>query len=86
MTQEKQREYLINRLLKEQPEYRMLRIPSDTDGQRKLLRSLMNVRMPGDLAREFLRIQDEYLLHLHRGISVPEQKGGGACGTDRETI
>lgn len=61
MTQEKQREYLINRLLKEQPEYRMLRILSDTDGQRKLLRSLMNVRMPGDLDREFLRIQDEYL-------------------------
>ncbi len=53
MTQEKQRKYLINRLLKEQPKYRMLRIPSDTDGQRKLLRSLMNVRMPGDLDREF---------------------------------
>lgn len=86
MNSTEQREYLINRLLEELPEYRTMRIPSDTDGQRKLLRSLMNVRMPGDLDREFLRIQDEYLLHLHRGISVPEQKGGGACGTDRETI
>lgn len=70
MTQEKQREYLINRLLKEQPEYRMLRIPSDTDGQRKLLRSLMNVRMPGDLDREFLRIQDEYLQQVNRDKGV----------------
>lgn len=70
MTQEKQREYLINRLLKEQPEYRMLRILSDTDGQRKLLRSLMNVRMPGDLDREFLRIQDEYLQQVNKDKGI----------------
>ncbi len=70
MTQEKSREYLINRLLKEQPEYRTLRIPSDMDGQRKLLRSLMNVRMPGDMDGEFLRIQDEYLQQVNRDKGV----------------
>ena len=48
----------------------MLRIPSDTDGQRKLLRSLMNVRMPGDLDREFLRIQDKYLQQVNRDKGV----------------
>lgn len=70
MTQEKQREYLINRLLKELPEYRTMRIPSDTDGQRKLLRSLMNVRMPGDMDGEFLRIQDEYLQQVNKDKGI----------------
>ena len=70
MTQEKSREYLINRLLEELPEYRTLRVPSDTDGQRKLLRSLMNVRMPGDMDGEFLRIQDEYLQQVNRDKGI----------------
>mgnify|MGYP004666840345 FL=1 len=70
MTQEKQREYLINRLLKELPEYRTMRIPSDTDGQRKLLRSLMNVQMPGDMDGEFLRIQDEYLQQVNKDKGI----------------
>lgn len=70
MTQEKSREYLINRLLGELPEYRTMRIPADTDGQRKLLRSLMNVRMPGDMDGEFLRIQDEYLQQVNRDKGI----------------
>ena len=70
MNLREQREYLINRLLGELPEYRTMRIPSDTDGQRKLLRSLMNVRMPGDMDGEFLRIQDEYLQQVNRDKGI----------------
>ena len=70
MNLREQREYLINRLLEELPEYRTMRIPSDTDGQRKLLRSLMNVRMPGDMDGEFLRIQDEYLQQVNRDKGI----------------
>ena len=61
MNQEKRRKYLIHELLKVRPEYRRMRIPTEEDGQRRLLRSLMNVRMAGDMDDEFLRIQDEYL-------------------------
>ena len=61
MNQEKRRKYLITELLKEQPEYKRMHIPVGEDGQRRLLRSLMNVRMPGDIDSAFLRIQDEYL-------------------------
>lgn len=70
MNLREQREYLIDRLRKEQPEYRTLRIPSDADGQRKLLRSLMNVRMPGDMDEEFLRVQDEYLQQVNRDRGI----------------
>lgn len=70
MNSTEQREYLINQLLGELPEYRTLRVPSDTDGQRKLLRSLMNVRMPGDMDGEFLRIQDEYLQQVNRDKGI----------------
>lgn len=61
MNQEKRREYLIHELLKERPEYQQMRIPTGEAGQKRLLRSLMNVRMAGDMDDEFLRIQDEYL-------------------------
>ena len=35
--------------------------PRDEEGKRRLLRSLMNIRMPRPMARETLLLQDEYL-------------------------
>ncbi len=61
MNQSERRIYLIQALLQEEPRYREMEIPRDTAGQKKLLRSLMNVRMPAPISEEFLRIQDEYL-------------------------
>lgn len=61
MNQNERRRYLIENLLKEQPGYKELYIPTDTDEQRTLLRSLMNIRMPMDISDEFQKIQDEYL-------------------------
>ena len=51
MTQKERRLYLIRELLKEQPQYRETEIPEDEDGQRRLLRYLLNVRMPRPAAR-----------------------------------
>lgn len=51
-------------LLEEMPEYRQQaeRFAEDMESQRRLLRSLMNVRYPGKrLNPEFLRLQDELL-------------------------
>ncbi|MDE7182389.1 MAG: protein-ADP-ribose hydrolase, partial [Clostridia bacterium] len=36
-------------------------LPSDTDGQKRLFRALVNVRMPKAASKEFLQIQNEYL-------------------------
>lgn len=61
MNQKERRIFLIKELLKEQPRYRHMEIPQDSTGQERLLRSLMNVRMPGEAALEFLEVQDAYL-------------------------
>ena len=42
-------------------EYKDLETPKDTKSRRELLRSLMNIRMPGALPKEVLRVQDDYL-------------------------
>ena len=39
-----------------------MQIPSDVGEQKMLLRSLMNIRMPGEMDHAFLQIQDAYLL------------------------
>lgn len=61
MQQRQRREKLIRALLDEDPKYGGIEIPQDEAGQRQLLRSLFNVRMPGEISEEFLMIQDEYL-------------------------
>ena len=61
MNQDDRRRYLIEGLRKERPEYENMRIPEDASEQKMLLRSLMNIRMPGKMDHAFLRIQDAYL-------------------------
>lgn len=61
MNQNERRLWLIRALLAERAEYAQIEIPSETQGQRELLRALMNVRPPAPVSKEFLQIQDEYL-------------------------
>lgn len=72
MTQAERLEYLTSELLAERPEYARLRMPADEPGQKKLLRSLMNVRMPGPVSREFLEVQDAYLREEIRRRGITE--------------
>ncbi len=55
--------YLIDTLLNEMPEYRAqaIQFPADDASQRRLLRSLMNVRPPMPLQPDFLAVQDALL-------------------------
>ncbi|MFG6358114.1 MAG: protein-ADP-ribose hydrolase [Acetatifactor sp.] len=61
MTHEEKRLYLIKELLSELPQYRNMEIPENTEEQKRLLRSLMNIRSPRPIGEEFLKVQDEYL-------------------------
>lgn len=71
MTQDERRLYLIEKLLAENPRYKGTAIPAGREDQRKLLRSLMNVRPALPVDGEFLKVQDEYLseLNMERGIT-----------------
>lgn len=60
MNQNERRLYLIKALLSERNEN--ADIPVNIDEQKRLLRFLMNVRMPEKISDDFLRIQDEYLM------------------------
>ena len=61
MNQSERRKYLIGALLKESRMYQRIQLPSDTDEQKQLLRSLMNVRPASPITEEFEAVQDEYL-------------------------
>ena len=61
MTQDDRRIFLIKRLLAEFPQYSKTEIPSSENMQKRLLRSLMNVRMPKSADSEFMSVQDDYL-------------------------
>ncbi|MFG6330272.1 MAG: protein-ADP-ribose hydrolase [Lachnospiraceae bacterium] len=61
MTHSEKRRYLIKELLSEMPQYRSMEIPDDTEEQKRLLRSLMNIRAPRPIGKGFLKVQDEYL-------------------------
>ena len=74
MTQEQGRIWLIRELLKEQKEYAGVEIPAQEQEQKRLLRSLCNVRPPRPVSSEFLEVQDAYLQEETRrkGIVRPE--------------
>ncbi len=61
MTQAEKRRFLIRRLLSEEREYRKLAVPPGADAQKRLLRSLLNVRPARAAGPDFLAVQDAYL-------------------------
>ena len=56
-------------------EYKDIETPQDEDGRRRLLRSLMNIRLPRRMPPETLRLQDAYLLQRaeEKGIVTLEE-------------
>jgi|GEM_PF-4042262 len=61
MNQKEKLDYLIEAFKEDSGEYKNLKVPVDTDGKKRILRSLMNIRMPRKMNTEVLKIQDEYL-------------------------
>ena len=61
MDQQERRLYLINELVKEDPRLGKVEIPQAPEAQKRVLRSLMNIRPPRPAGEDFLRVQDEYL-------------------------
>lgn len=84
--QEERRVALIRALIKEMGQYRGIAVPEEEEAQKRLLRSLMNVRPPMAAGKEFLALQDAYLSEetKRRGIVdcaalKPVQEGSRIC-------
>ena len=61
MTQAERLDFLVEAFKVDSEQYKDIQTPADTDGKRRVLRSLMNIRMPKRMNGTVLAVQDEYL-------------------------
>ena len=66
MNQNERLDYLVEQFKEDSVQYRDLEIPADPAGKKRILRSLMNIRMPHMMAPSVLAVQDEYLKERNR--------------------
>ena len=59
--QEQRIDFLVEEFKADSGEYKSLAVPDDIDSKRRILRSLMNIRMPKEMSPDVLKVQDEYL-------------------------
>ena len=72
MTQNGRLDYLVEEFKADSVQYKDLQTPEDTEGKRRILRSLMNVRMPRKMDKAVLAVQDEYLQERIRENGIVE--------------
>ncbi len=70
--QETRLDYLVEAFKKDSGEYKDLNVPDNRDEKRMILRSLMNIRMPREISRNVLRMQDEYLTERAKEKGIVE--------------
>ena len=61
MTQSERLDYLLEKFKEDSGNFRDIPTPHDNLGKRRMLRSLMNVRMPRYMDPEVIEVQDQYL-------------------------
>ena len=61
MTQNERLDLLVEEFKEDSVQYRNLETPKDTESKKRILRSLMNIRMPKMMPASVLQVQDEYL-------------------------
>ena len=83
MDQAQKREYLIRRLLDEDRRYGGVEVPAGAVEQKRMLRSLLNLRRPQAIDAEFLTVQDEYLRQEIETAGVTDLADIGAVLSDQ---
>ena len=61
ITQTERLDFLVEAFKADSEQYKNIQTPADADGKRRILRSLMNIRMPKRTDGAVLAVQDEYL-------------------------
>lgn len=61
MTQDQRLDYLVKEFKADSNEYKNIETPEDLEGKRRILRSLMNIRMPHKMSADVITVQDKYL-------------------------
>lgn len=93
--QEERLDYLLREFKEDSVQYRDLETGADYQEKRRLLRSLMNIRMPGKTNEEVLRVQDDFLteeakekgiVELDDILTVGEQYGSSHPYADKMSV
>lgn len=73
--QEERLDYLLREFKEDSGRYRDLEVGEGYEDRRMALRSLMNIRMPGRMKEDVLRVQDEFLSEeaVEKGIVTVEE-------------
>ena len=73
--QEERLDYLLEEFKKDSVWYKDLEVGRNYQEKRRALRSLMNIRMPGAMAPEVLKVQDDFLREeaVEKGIVTLEE-------------
>ena len=76
MTQDRRLDYLVEEFKADSGEYRDLKTPDDRQEKRRVLRSLMNIRMPKQMSEEELKaVIGEVLFELGPGLHTKKEMG-----------
>lgn len=59
--QEKRLSYLVDKFKEDSKDYKYIRIPNNIEEKKRILRSLMNIRMPKQMSDDVLEVQNAYL-------------------------
>lgn len=60
-TQQDRLDYLLQEFKKDSKQYKDLEVENDYESKRMALRSLMNIRMPREMAEDVVKVQDAFL-------------------------
>lgn len=64
--------YLLEAFKSDSKGYKDINVPSDVQEKVRLLRSLMNIRMPGKMSEAIIKVQDEYLKECAKKKGIVE--------------
>ena len=70
MDQEIRLKKLLDAIKQDSADYKELEVGDTIEEERRALRSLMNIRMPGELSEDVLQLQNEYLQERARGKGI----------------
>ena len=85
MDQQERLDYLVEKFKEDSVRYRDMETPGDTEGKKRRLRSLMNIRMPKAMSSDILKVQDEYLMERNREngiVKIDEIPSVSELGSD----
>ena len=65
-------DYLLESFKADSKNYKDTKIPNDEDEKVRILRSLMNIRMPGKMSEAIIKVQDDYLKECAKEKGIVE--------------